>query len=83
MDEITKQTITEFKRKVKEYETLGTNPEVLKQLTMKERMAVSEMSAMLFIKVLNEIEKKIRLLGFISLMNICAYISLIIWNLKK
>ena len=82
MDERTKETITEFKRKAKEYESLGTNPEVLKNLTMKERMAVSEMSAMLFLGSLKEIEKKIRLLGLLTLMNLCAYISLIIWILK-
>ena len=49
-------TVKDFKERVKEYEKTGTNAKVLKQLTVKDRLAVSEMSNMIVLGKIAKLE---------------------------
>lgn len=53
------KTVKEFKERVKEYEKAGENATILKQLTVKERLAVSEMSNIAMIEITKNLKKHI------------------------
>lgn len=61
-------TIKEFKDKVKEYEKVGSNPKILKQLSIKERLAVGEMGALACLDMIKNLKKHIRVLYVICFM---------------
>lgn len=76
------EKVKDIKSRIKQYEMNVVNSKIFKMLTTKDRLGLLELANIIVIQRLEKLEKQIRSLGFISLMNICAYISLIIWILK-
>ena len=79
MKDNTDELIKDFKQKVKEYESVGQNPKLLKNLTTKERLAISEQCLTILILENKKIKKELFLiLNLALLLNLINLIAIFI-----
>lgn len=74
------EKLKHFKEKRKEYEGLGENPKILKQLTVKDRLAMTEMASMMILDKFKNLEKVIK--GLI-ILNILFVIYILTGTIMK
>lgn len=53
------QRVKDIKSKVKQHESIGDNPKLLKMLTTKDRLAILEMTNIIVIQRLEKLEKQL------------------------
>lgn len=70
------ELIKDFKQKVKEYESAGQNPKLLKNLTTKERLAISEQCLTILILENKKIKKDLLLIYLILVVNLGILIAI-------
>lgn len=70
MTDNTDELIKKCKQKAKDYESLGTNPKVLKNLTSKERLAIVEQCLTFLILENKKIKKDLLFIYLILVANL-------------
>lgn len=73
----TDELIKKCKQKAKDYESSGTNPKVLKNLTSKERLAIAEQCLTFLILENKKIKKDLLLIYLILVVNLGILIAII------
>lgn len=71
------ELIKDFKQKVKEYESAGQNPKLLKNLTIKERVAISEQCLTVLILENKKIKKDLLFIYLTLMLNFLLLIGIV------